>query len=341
MPGEKTGRLLGGIFLAAGGLWLFGKYLLPALLPVLVGAALGCWVRLGGRRLAAYTALGERGCAIALGGLFCLLVPLALYRGAVVLAGQAGELVAGAAGLWRWEVLPAWLTDRLPVVLRDQVGMWVRTAVERGAGWLAGAAGGLVQALPGAALSVCITVVSLFWWAADGGGILASLAALVPEGLRLYVAEHPWRAGIQRFLSTGVRAVGAYLRAQAAIGAVVLLLLLVGLHVLSVPSPLAWALLIALVDLLPFLGAVAVLLPWAVFAFFGGRTGLAVGLGILAGLVWLARQLLEPRFLGKVMGVHAWVMLAGMFVGYRLAGLWGLLGCAVLLGARRGEKELS
>ncbi len=339
MPGEKTGRVLLGLLLAAGGLWIFGKYLLPALLPVLVGAALGCWVRLGGRRLAAYTSLGERGCAVALGGLFCLLVPLALYRGALVLAGQAGELVADAAGLWRWEVLPDWLTDRLPAVFRDQVGMWVRSAVERGAGWLAGVAGGLVQALPGAALSVCIAVVSLFWWAADGGGILTSLAALVPENLRLYIAHHPWRAGLQRFLSTGVRSVGAYLRAQAAIGAVVFLLLLAGLHLLSVPSPLAWALLIAIVDLLPFLGAAAVLLPWSVFAFFGGRTALAVGLLVLAGLVWLTRQMLEPRFLGKVMGVHAWVMLAGMFVGYRLAGVWGMLGCAVLLGARREESK--
>ncbi len=337
MPGEKSGRMLAGALLGAGLLWITGKYLLPAALPVLLGAVLGCWLRLGGRRLSAYTVLGERGCAIALGILFCLLVPLSLYRGAVVLAGQAGELVSQAAHLWRWEVLPGWLTEGIPAAFRDQVAVWVRSAVERGAGWLAGVAGGVLQSLPGAALSVCIGVVSLFWWAADGAGIMGSLGTLAPASIRQALSSHPWREPVVKFFSDGVCSVGVYLRAQTSIGAVVFLLLTVGLHLLSVPSPVAWALLIALVDLLPFLGSAVILLPWAAFAFFARRVGFSVGLFVLMGLVWLARQLLEPRLLGKAMGVHAWVMLAGMFVGYRLAGVWGLLGCAVLLGARQGK----
>ncbi len=343
MPTEKTWRLIlgGGLALFVG--WLSLRYLLPAALPVLLGAGLGIWFRRMGRRLSAHTgivgvaAMGEKGCGLVLGGLFCLIVPLLLYRGALVLAGQAGSLVEQAASLWRWEVLPGWLVDYVPASVREQVGSFVRSAVERGAGWLAGVAGGLLQSLPGAALSLFIGVVSLFYWVGDGEGILTSLRTLMPVSLRTYLHSHPWREPAVRFLRKGIRSIGTYLRAQVSIGAVVCLVLTAGLSLLSVPSPIAWALLIALVDVLPFLGAAVVLVPWAAFAFFGHRTVLGVSLVVLTVLVWLVRQLLEPRMLGKAMGVHAWVMLAGLFVAYRLAGVKGMLGCAVLLGCKTEE----
>ncbi len=328
--------------------WLVLHFLLPAVFPVLVGVGLGVWLRRWGKRLADYTAvgkipaLGEKGCGICLGVLFCLLLPLVLYRGAAVLTGQAGTLARQAAGLWRWDVLPDWLTAWVPVEIQTLVGQWTGTLVEKGAGWLAGIAGGILQALPGAALSVFIGILTLFYWLVDGEGICVSLLSLLPTPLRNTLRQHPWYSPVCTFLREGIHGVVLYLQAQMAIASVVFLVLTAGLRILSIPSPVAWAFLVSLVDLLPFLGASAVLVPWAIFAFLADRTVLGVGIVILAVLVWLLRQFLESRFLGRAMGVHAWVMLVGLFVAYRLAGVRGMLCCAVLLGAKRkgdGDKK--
>jgi predicted PurR-regulated permease PerM len=56
-----------------------------------------------------------------------------------------------------------------------------------------------------------------------------------------------------------------------------------------------------------------------------------VGLIVLYGAVTLVRSLVQPKILGSQLGLHPLAALVAMYVGYRAAGLWGMILFPVLL----------
>ena len=99
----------------------------------------------------------------------------------------------------------------------------------------------------------------------------------------------------------------------------------VGLLVLRVDLALLAAGLAALVDALPIFGAGTVLVPWALWSLLDGDWPLALGLLILYGVVTLVRTLLEPKLVGKRVGLHPLAALAAMYVGFQVFGVAGMI----------------
>jgi predicted PurR-regulated permease PerM len=97
----------------------------------------------------------------------------------------------------------------------------------------------------------------------------------------------------------------------------------VGFLVLRIPGAIGWAALVAVVDAIPVLGTGTVLIPWSLVCFLQGDSLRAVGLlgTYVAG--FLLRSVLEPRLVGKQLGLDPLVTLMAMYAGYRL---WGILG---------------
>ena len=98
-----------------------------------------------------------------------------------------------------------------------------------------------------------------------------------------------------------------------------------GLVLLRIPNGVLWAVVIALVDVLPVLGTGTVLIPWSFLCFLQGDGGRAVGLLGVYGIISLTRSLLEPKILGAQLGLDPLAALAALYGGYRLFGLPGML----------------
>ena len=111
-------------------------------------------------------------------------------------------------------------------------------------------------------------------------------------------------------------------------------LFLAGLWLLRQPRALLLAFLIALFDLFPVVGAGLILLPWAVVTLVGGAFAKGLGLLALWIIVIVLRQIIEPRIVGRSVGLHPLVTLMSMFVGAKLFGGIGLFGlpisCAIV-----------
>ncbi|WP_053218933.1 sporulation integral membrane protein YtvI [Virgibacillus senegalensis] len=122
-----------------------------------------------------------------------------------------------------------------------------------------------------------------------------------------------------------------YLKAQMLLISITFLLVLTGLLILKIDHSLTIALITALVDLLPYLGAGIIFFPWMVYVFFTGNYGLTIGLAILYGAVVIQRQISEPKVLSDNIGVNPLAMLICLFAGFQLFGLWGLLAGPVAL----------
>ncbi|WP_078545137.1 sporulation integral membrane protein YtvI [Litchfieldia alkalitelluris] len=127
------------------------------------------------------------------------------------------------------------------------------------------------------------------------------------------------------------KALFGFVKAQFTLISITSVIVLIGLLILRVDYAITIALLIGLVDLLPYLGTGLVFVPWIIYAAVSGNIGFAIGLGILYVIVLVQRQLMEPKILSSNIGLDPLATLVSLFVGYKLIGFLGLLVGPVVL----------
>lgn len=121
------------------------------------------------------------------------------------------------------------------------------------------------------------------------------------------------------------RTLGKYLKAQCIIICITFMELFIAFLILNQPYPLLLALLVAVIDALPILGTGTVLLPWAVYSAITGNLGLGIGLLVTYIVITVVRQLVEPRIVSSNLGVHPFLTLIAMYIGFKIFGLFGLI----------------
>lgn len=124
--------------------------------------------------------------------------------------------------------------------------------------------------------------------------------------------------GIIRYLAT-------FIRAQLVIMAGIGLLAALVLAVTGIEHGALWGLLAGVLDALPFIGTGIVLVPLALVQLFYGKIWRAVVCLILYGGCALLREVLEPRLIGSRVGVAPIAVLASVYAGLKLFGVWGII----------------
>lgn len=179
-----------------------------------------------------------------------------------------------------------------------------------------------VTSLPGFIIRVVICIVATFFMSADYERMTGVLVRLFPERMQQFLRDLRRTAG-----KIGKQ----YGLSYFLILSITFSELLVGLAILRVDRFVLIAFLIAILDIFPVLGTGAVLVPWAIIAFIQGRIGFGIGLLILYALITIIRQIIEPKIVGKHVGMHPLITLACMFIGTRLFGGYGLFGVPILM----------
>ncbi|MCD8221955.1 MAG: AI-2E family transporter [Clostridiales bacterium] len=98
-----------------------------------------------------------------------------------------------------------------------------------------------------------------------------------------------------------------------------------------------------ILDALPILGAGAVLIPWMLICFLCHQWQKGIFLFLLYLVCYFLRQILEPRLMGKQIGITPLEELIAMFVGLRLFGIRGIflgpLGLLLIRELVKGENR--
>lgn len=334
--------LLGGLAVAAG-LWLL-RQALPLTVPFLLGllAALAAepGVRVLSRKLprGAASGIGVTAVLLLIVGLLLLIAALAV-RELGKLAGALPQLGQNALqGISSLRDRLTGIADQAPEGLQPVLLQATQNLFSSGSAMIEA----LAAKLPGVASAV-------LGWVPDSA-LTAGTAVL---SAYLFSVRLPrmgaWLREHSPLFSKGVdtlkklrQALWGWLKAQAKLSGVCFVTVTAGLLLLRVPRAPLWALLIAVVDALPVLGSGTVLLPWAAVCLLQGRSAMALGLGGLYAVTLLCRSLLEPRLVGKQLGLDPLVTLLCLYVGFRLWGLWGVLASPVLsVGLREGAALLN
>lgn len=311
------------------GILLFFRYLLPLLLPFILGAILA---------LAAEPLVGflcdrlhlkrPLATAIGLSTAFSFLAFVMMVLGAFAvrqlrnLAGFLPELETSLRmSMDTADRMLQNLSHKVPGELGSVLSRNVEGLISGGDGlinrataFLLKLASGILSHVPGSALAIGTSIIASFM-------ISAKLPQLRSRVEKCLSAEKlaPVVSGAGRLKS----ALMGWLKAQAKLSAVTFFLMLLGFFLLRIPRAPLWALAVALVDAFPILGTGTVLVPWSILSFLQGDTVPAFGLLGLYAAGALIRSVLEPRFLGRHLGLDPLVTLVALYVGFRL---WGILG---------------
>lgn len=140
--------------------------------------------------------------------------------------------------------------------------------------------------------------------------------------------KHFGKEKIQKFRKIKDRlfqACGAYLRAQLIMMCIIFVVVLAGMLILRVESPLFIAFITAIVDAVPILGTGTVLIPWALVSLIMGSYTRALGLVIIYVAALVTRQFFEPKVVSSQIGLHPLVTLMSMYIGLTAVGIFGMI----------------
>ncbi len=132
----------------------------------------------------------------------------------------------------------------------------------------------------------------------------------------------------QKILFIGQRvklALFGFIKAQFFVGICIFVIAFGSFFLLKTPFPLILALLLVVLDVIPFLDSFMLLLPWAIYKVFTGEYVFAVVLVILTIVLFLVRRMIEPRVIGNKIGLSSLTTFIAMFIGFKIFGFLGIL----------------
>ena len=184
-----------------------------------------------------------------------------------------------------------------------------------------GVLSGILSGVPNGALGI-------------GTGLLASfmISSRLPQlkqGLQKRLPP-AWSEQILPALRQARHAMGGWLKAQAKLSGITYLIVAIGFLLLKIPHGPAWAALVALVDAVPILGTGTVLIPWALIKLLQQEHLQAIGLVCTYGAALLCRTTLEPRLVGRHLGLDPLLTLLFLYLGFRFWGVLGMLLAPIL-----------
>lgn len=185
----------------------------------------------------------------------------------------------------------------------------------------------ILTSIPTILIYSVITLLSLYFITTDKVYIIDQMEHHLPR---------KWVNNIYVHLREILAVLGGYLKAQIILIMISFFIVLIGLFILQIMGynieyPLLAAIGIGFVDALPILGTGTVMIPWIIISFLNNDSKLAIALLVLYVIIVIVRQLLEPKIVGKHIGIHPIFTLIAMYTGFKFMGVLGMFIGPILL----------
>lgn len=315
--------------------YLLFRYALPIFIPFLIAFAIGAIVSPVASRLSEKTKIPRAVWGVFLTLLLLTLVTLLLALAVDRLMSELIHLLenlkseTGTSFIESTVEYISNLTSKLPILreLREAMGdegFWndvdvmlkdsVTGTVSKLAEKIPSFLGRVAAHLPEIFITVIVTLIATFYFSAGKGK--EQLLEIMPQKMRGGLTEVGKRLKPAAF---------GWLRAYILIFIITFIELFLGLTLLRVQYAFLFAALIALVDILPILGTGTVLIPWSIISFLMKDVRLGVGLLIVFGVITVVREVIEPKIVGKSLGLSPILALISMYAGLKLFGFFGMI----------------
>jgi len=178
------------------------------------------------------------------------------------------------------------------------------------------AATNFAMSLPGILVFLIMFILGTFFFIKDYPLVLNFLRELFPPKIIQIFSQTKQILG---------SAFSSYVKAQLHLMLITSVLVTVCLWIIGKENTLLWGIICGLVDALPLLGTAAILIPWAIISFIYGDMYSFVALLIIEVLVFVVREIAEPKIISKHIGIHPLLTLVSIYVGLRFFGILGVI----------------
>ena len=321
------------------------KFLLPVLVPVILGALLAWLVVAVTRKLHCPNRFVRILLALLIYGLIGLLIGVLAVRA----VSAVTELIKWLPQVYAMKLEPFvmvcynWARETLAMLdpaLLNALEKLLSVALSALQSLFSGLSefavnlvSGIAKGVPSLVLSLLAMIFTTIFLVADYDRISEFAAQHMPATVKKLIRN------LRIYLKDTLFVV---IRSYAAIMLLTFTELSILFAIFGIENAVLKAALIALLDIMPILGTGAIMIPWAVISLMLGYTSLGIELFIIYGIVTVVRNYLEPKIVGTQLGLHPIITLVSMFVGLRLFGFWGLFGLPVgisFLWKQREEKK--
>jgi len=346
--GRKALTLLG-VFVAV---WLGVRYVLPVALPFLLGGVVALAAE-PGVRLAVRKGRWPRSVAagVSVTSVLVLLLVLLSVLGAF-LVRELGVLVnalpdlhqTASDGILVVQDYLVTLANKSPEKVRPMLTETVLSFFDDGTAVLdqvtqrlPGVVTGILGKIPNGLLGLGTGILAGFMISARLPRLKNTVSAMLPAS---------WKEKYLPVLGRVRKVLGGWLLAQLKLALITYAIVTAGFLLMGISYAPAWAALVALVDAVPLLGTGTILVPCALVSLLSGLPGRAVAYLALYAVAAGVRAAMEPRLVGRHLGIDPLLTLIAIYTGYRFWGFLGLLLAPMLASAAvqladAGKPEIS
>lgn len=173
-----------------------------------------------------------------------------------------------------------------------------------------------ISKIPHMILFVVMTIMSSYYFASDSQRISNFFKSKLP---------HSTIDRINSFSGTLSFATLQQIKAQILISLTISVALVIGFSLFSIEYAVLAGLVIGLLDVLPVIGAGTFLIPWGLFNIISGNFPLGGKILFMYFIVIVIRQLIEPKIVGKKLGLYPLISMLCMYIGLKTYGFLGLI----------------
>jgi sporulation integral membrane protein YtvI len=179
-----------------------------------------------------------------------------------------------------------------------------------------------VSSVPYIAMVIVFTLIATYFFTKNiSEGRQNPLEAIMPANI----------SKINYILSESKKMLGNYIVSYMLIVFITFGITLIGFLILGVRYALVLSLLCAILDFLPVLGMPMVYIPLSFIYIMSKNYYIGIGLLILYALVFIVRQVVEPRIVSSSLGLNPVAVLAAIFIGLQANGVSGMFFCMFLV----------
>ncbi len=142
------------------------------------------------------------------------------------------------------------------------------------------------------------------------------------------------------FMSSRLKRVfWGFFKAQFQVSIIIFIVSLIGLLLIAPDVAVLMAFIIWIIDLIPLIGSIIILAPWAAFHLIVGNYSTGIHLLILAAVLLIIRRTVEPKVMGQNIGLSPLATLIAMYLGVIFFGVMGFIIGPLIVIAFTSAKE--
>ena len=308
------------------------QYLVPILLPFIISFIMASVLVIPARKLAGQNNKIRRFSAITVGVLFFVVLFWGIAFLGVALVDWFLGFLEYVPHLYQEEILPLLnylymeITEQITFAdpeLTTKINGVFQNFISNIGNYISSFSMNAIKAItvgltgiPGFIIKLILMIISCFFFLLDYDKIMAFMVSLIPKGKEKAFETVKWYV---------TNTLLVYIRSYSLLFLLTYVELSIGFQILGIPYAPIIGLMVAVFDILPVLGTGGILLPWTVVLLVMKNFPMGIGMFVLYLVITVIRNTLEPKLVGKQIGLHPLATMISLYVGLKVIGFWGML----------------